>query len=351
MSGLVVEGLTVRFGATTILNALSLAVSDGEFFVLLGGSGSGKTTLLRAIAGFAAPDAGRIVLNGVDLTGLPAHRRPVNTIFQSYALFPHMTVAENIGFGLRRKGVGRAETAATVVRMLALVRLEGFGDRAVQRLSGGQQQRVALARGLAANPALLLLDEPLSALDRGLRQETRADLAALQKRVGASFVLVTHDQDEALSLADRVGVMRDGVMVQVDTPAMLYERPNCRYVAEFLGAANILPVTVGADGLTAQATGAGIVAARAGTPGPGLLALRPERLRLDDPNAPNRLTGVLVGRSYRGEVLEQTVDIGGGTILRVARSLRDGLAAVETPPGAAVVVSWYPDASILLPCS
>ena len=244
--------------------SLDLTVRRNELFVLLGGSGSGKTTLLRAIAGFVRPESGRIVLDDADLSGLPPHRRPVNTMFQSYALFPHMSVAANIGFGLRQRGVSRAETRQRVEAMLALVRLEGFGGRRPGELSGGQQQRVALARSLAPSPRLLLLDEPLSALDQGLRRDTRAELVRLRRSLGISFVLVTHDQDEALEMADRIGVMRDGRMAQVGTPAELYELPADRFVAGFLGAANILPCVI--DGVSVALPTLG-VCVRAAAPG------------------------------------------------------------------------------------
>ncbi|HKM63126.1 MAG TPA: ABC transporter ATP-binding protein [Acidisphaera sp.] len=223
-----IEALRKRYGAVEALRGVSLDIAAGELFVLLGGSGSGKTTLLRTIAGFERPDAGRILLRGEDVTALPPHRRPVNMMFQSYALFPHLKVAENIAYGLRRMGLGRAERLAKVERLLDLVRLTGLGDRRPDTLSGGQRQRVALARALAREPALLLLDEPLSALDRSLREETREELAALQRRLGMAFVLVTHDQEEALTMASRIGVMRDGLLVQVGTPRELYEQPADR---------------------------------------------------------------------------------------------------------------------------
>lgn len=282
-----VRGLTVRYGATTALEALDLDVQAGEMFVLLGASGSGKTTLLRAVAGFVRPDAGHITLDGVDLAALPPHKRPVNTMFQSYALFPHLTVAANVGFGLRQQGLGRAAIAARVEEMLALVSLPGYAARKPHQLSGGQQQRVALARSLAPNPRLLLLDEPLSALDRNLRAETRQELSRLQRQLGTTFIVVTHDQEEALTLASRIGVMRDGGLAQVGTPAEMYERPVNRFVAEFLGAANILPATLranDADGAVLELPGlATSIRATISTPGgTTLLALRPERLRLDD---------------------------------------------------------------------
>jgi spermidine/putrescine ABC transporter ATP-binding subunit len=348
---LTVDGLCVRYGGTVALDRLDLTVRRDELFVLLGGSGSGKTTLLRAIGGFVRPDAGRIVLDGVDLSALPPHRRPVNTMFQSYALFPHMSVAANIGFGLRQQGVSRAETRTRVEAMLALVRLEGYGSRRPAQLSGGQQQRVALARSLAPRPALLLLDEPLSALDQGLRMETRAELVRLRRSLGISFVLVTHDQTEALTMADRIGVMRDGRMAQVGTPAELYERPVDRFVAGFLGAANVLPCVVGADGVSVALTALGVAvkAARAGVPGPGLLALRSERLRIGWADAVNGVDGVVVDAAYAGESLAVSVRLRDGSLLRVVRGLADGLDAALVNVGDVVRVGWQPDACILLP--
>ena len=348
-----VRGLTVRFGATTALDGLDLDVHAGEMFVLLGGSGSGKTTLLRAIAGFVRPDAGSIALDGTDLAPQPPHKRPVNTMFQSYALFPHLDVAANVRFGLHRQGIPRATIAARVTEMLALVRMQGFESRKPQQLSGGQQQRVALARSLAPNPRLLLLDEPLSALDRNLRIETRAELARLQRQLGTTFIVVTHDQEEALTLATRIGVMQHGRLAQVGTPAEIYERPVSRFVAEFLGAANILPTTLRAtdpEGVVLELPGLATTIRAAGTAPDGitLLALRPERLRLDDPS-PNQLRGVLIERAYAGETLIHTVRLGNGTQLRVSAALRDGLDAGEKPIGAAVTVGWQPEACILLP--
>ena len=338
-----IDRLTVRHGATVALNDFSLIVRRDELFVLLGASGSGKTTVLRAVAGFVRPAEGRVVLDGTDIGPMPPHRRPVNTVFQSYALFPHMTVAANIAFGLRH--LNRTAAAARVREVLALVRLEPLADRRPHQLSGGQQQRVALARGLAPRPSLLLLDEPLSALDRALRAETRDELVRLRRQLGTSFILVTHDQQEALTMADRIGVMRDGRMVQVGTPAEVYERPNSRYIAEFLGAANILPATVGTDG-TVDLRGLGkVVAAGSGT-GEALLAIRPERLRLGD--GVNRLSGVLTASVYAGETLTHTVKLANGSDIRVTQSLHDGLTTGPAA-GTAVTVSWPPEAGILLP--
>jgi putrescine transport system ATP-binding protein len=344
-----IRNLTVRHGSTMALDALSLTVRQDEMFVLLGASGSGKTTLLRAIAGFAAPAGGSIELAGNDLVGQPPHRRPVNTVFQSYALFPHLTVAANVGFGLRH--LGRPAAAARVAEMLALVRMQEYADRRPHQLSGGQQQRVALARGLAPKPTLLLLDEPLSALDRSLRAETRHELVRLRRQLGTSFILVTHDQEEALTIADRIGVMRDGRLAQVGTAAEVYERPNSRFVAEFLGSANVLPGQVRPDGMTLdiQGTNHPIVTAVQYPAGPVLLALRPERLRLNEGAGPNRLAGVLVATTYTGETLCHTIRVGDGAEIRVTEALRDGLSAARPQTGSAVTVSWSADACILLP--
>jgi spermidine/putrescine ABC transporter ATP-binding subunit len=346
-----ITGLTVRYGATLALDGLNLSVERGELFVLLGGSGSGKTTLLRAIGGFVRPETGRIVLDGVELRALPPHRRPVNTMFQSYALFPHMSVAANIGFGLQMRGLKRAETETRVAEMLELVSLAGFGVRRPAQLSGGQQQRVALARALAPRPALLLLDEPLSALDRNLRLETRDELVRLQRRLGIAFILVTHDQEEALTMATRIGVMRHGQLAQVGTPADVYERPNSRFVAEFLGAANILPAVVRTDGMRLELPGLGatVCTATKVLTGPVLLAIRPERVRLGEPDAANALQGVVVDRAYAGDSLTHTVRLADGSLMRATRSLRDGFAAVEAAIGDVVSLSWQPDACILLP--
>jgi ABC-type Fe3+/spermidine/putrescine transport system ATPase subunit len=282
-----------------------------------------------------------MLLDGVNLLPLPPHRRPVNTMFQSYALFPHMTVAANVAFGLQ----GRA-TAARVREMLALVRLDGFEARKPAQLSGGQQQRVALARSLAPNPRLLLLDEPLSALDQSLRTETRAELVRLQRQVGTSFILVTHDQQEALTMADRIGVMTGGKLAQVGTPAEVYERPASRFVAEFLGAANVLAGVIHPDGFQLPA-GNLIRCAAANPPGPGLLAVRPERVRLGE--GTNRLEGILTEQAYAGETLTSAIRLPDGTILRASQSLRDGVAGARLEPGTPVTLGWEPEACILLP--
>lgn len=301
-----VEALTKRFGATSALDGLELAVREGEFLALLGGSGSGKSTLLRLVAGFEAPDAGSIRIAGRDMAGLAPPARPCAMMFQSYALFPHLSVAENIGYGLRRAGVF---SHARVEELLALVGLAGFGPRRPAQLSGGQQQRVALARALARKPPLLLLDEPLAALDAGLRAQTGAELRRLQRETGTSFVMVTHDQGEALALADRIAVLADGRVAQIGPTQEVYCRPATRFVAEFLGAANIL-----------QRPGA-------------TYALRPEQLRLvDGEGLAARVTGIV----FRGEgwMVECLADDG--------QPLRVSLPAGAIPPvlDAAVMLGW-----------
>ncbi len=326
-----VSALTVRYGGTEALSNLDLTINRGELFVLLGGSGSGKSTLLRAIAGFVPPAAGRIELDGTDLAPLPPHRRPVNTMFQSYALFPHMSVAANIAFGPRQQGMPRAEARALAEEMLTLVRLEGFGRRKPHQLSGGQQQRVALARSLAPRPRLLLLDEPLSALDRGLRTETRDELVRVNRRLDTSFILVTHDQEEALTMADRIGIVHQGRMAQVGTPAEIYEHPASRFVATFMGSANILPGRPTRDGFAVAGLGVTLrVAPGLLTPDTRWVAIRPERLRVgDDPAAANRVTGTLAERAYAGDSLALSVRLADGTLLRVRQPLSDGIGSSD----------------------
>lgn len=241
---LALRGIEKRFGAVAALSPIDLAVGAGEFFALLGPSGCGKTTLLRIIAGLETPDSGSLLLDGQDITALPAYRRPLNLVFQSYALFPHMDVAANVAFGLRQEGVPRAECARRVDEALALVRMSPFERRKPHQLSGGQQQRVALARALIKRPAVLLLDEPMAALDRSLREEMQGELKRIQRGLGTTFIIVTHDQDEAMRLADRIAVMREGRIVQCASPAELYAAPADQEIARFFGEANLLPIRV-----------------------------------------------------------------------------------------------------------
>src|SRR5437588_42568 len=287
MALLEISGASKRFGAVTAVDHVFLSIERGEFFALLGPSGCGKTTLLRLIAGFETPNEGRIVIDGADITAVPPYARPVNMMFQSYALFPHLDVADNIAFGLKQEGMPRQRRAARVEEMLALVQMTGLAKRRPHELSGGQKQRVALARALAKMPKLLLLDEPLAALDRKLREETRLELTGIQQRIGTTFLVVTHDQEEALGLASRIGVMHQGRLAQIGAPAEIYERPASRFVADFVGAVNLLDGTLTAGFNTLAVTIAGLdqpapIAEPVDLPvGTAVaLAVRPEKLRL-----------------------------------------------------------------------
>ncbi|GGP89221.1 polyamine ABC transporter ATP-binding protein [Streptosporangium pseudovulgare] len=282
-----ITGVSRRFGEVTALSEVSLEIRPGEFFALLGPSGCGKTTLLRILAGFESPDSGAVTLDGADLLSLPAHRRPINLMFQSYALFPHMTVAKNVAYGLERERLPRAEIRERVEEVLAKVGLAAMAGRRPQQLSGGQRQRVALARAIVKRPRLLLLDEPLSALDKKVRAEMQLELKRLQHEVGITFVVVTHDQEEAMSLADRIAVFSAGRVEQVDEPVALYERPRTPFVAGFVGASNLFEGAAHDGGLDGGELGVlpGTGDLPEGTP--ALLSVRPERIRLEDFGVPD----------------------------------------------------------------
>jgi ABC-type Fe3+/spermidine/putrescine transport system ATPase subunit len=307
---LAVRGLAKAFGAVKAVDGVDLDICEGEVFALLGPSGCGKSTLMRMVAGFERPDAGTIAIDGQDLTTLAPHRRPVNLMFQSYALFPHMSVEDNVGYGLKQEGQGAADIRRRVDEMLELVALSGERRRKPDQLSGGQKQRVALARALVKRPRLLLLDEPLGALDRKLRDQTRAELKRLREELNLTFLIVTHDQDEALSMADRMAVMSRGKLLQVGVPPDLYERPALREVAAFLGEATILDAVAGADGASVVIEGLGHLAVAA-PPGAGALVvvLRPEVVALEAPGV-GLPKGTIAETAYLGDRTLVTVRCG-----------------------------------------
>jgi spermidine/putrescine transport system ATP-binding protein len=340
-------------GMVYALDGVSLAIRSNEFFTLLGPSGCGKTTLLRLIAGFEEPSAGEVRIDGESVLDVPPHRRLVNTVFQNYALFPHMSVAENVDFGQRMRGIAAPERRARTNEMLALVQLEGVGDRRPDQLSGGQQQRVALARALANHPKVLLLDEPLSALDYKLRKEMRLELKRLQRETGITFIFVTHDQEEALEMSDRLAVMSNGRVQQVDTPAQVYDSPVNRFVADFIGETNFLEATIESrtdDGVVCRiARDQRITATGGGEEGLSVtLAVRPEKALLYPPGDPEqRLAGRVVETVYQGSHTSYHVDLGDGQrlIARAGQADRSALAftlgdpvALHLAPGSARVV-------------
>ncbi|MDE2790576.1 MAG: ABC transporter ATP-binding protein [Paracoccaceae bacterium] len=318
-----------HFGDFVAIRDASLTIFDNEFFTLLGPSGCGKTTLLRLIAGFEDVTEGEIFLYGEEIEQLPPNRRPVNTVFQHYALFPHMTVAENVGFGLLMKGVGKREAALQVRRMLALVKLDALADRRPSQLSGGQQQRAALARAIAPGPKVLLLDEPLSALDLKLRQAMRVELKQLQQETGITFVFVTHDQEEALAMSDRIAVMSDGVIQQIGSAREIYDRPVNRFVANFIGETNLLDITIlgEEDGRCRCSLPNGVTVEcrteREVTSGAvGHILIRPERIGLDpesDGSGDRQISGTIEHAVYLGTDTQYAVAVDGGLALRVRR--------------------------------
>ena len=355
-----IEAVNKRFGEVLAVNQLSLEVYQGEFFALLGPSGCGKTTLLRLIAGFEQPESGRILLDGLDLAPVPPHRRPVNMMFQSYALFPHLTVEGNVAFGLKQEGLPKSEIAARVADMLALVKLESFGRRKPHELSGGQRQRVALARSLVKRPRVLLLDEPMAALDKKLRGETQFELMDLQRRLGLTFIIVTHDQSEAMTVADRIAVMDRGRLIQVAPPAEIYERPNSRWVADFIGSVNLFEGRVGNDEGTIEGTALGrLRAAEKINAEPGAtvwVAVRPEKVRLtryevgqhEQTVAENGVAATVVDIGYLGDLSLYRLRSEAGVALQAAIANTEPLIARGIGWNDKVWLSFAPEAAIVL---
>ncbi|MCX5495931.1 polyamine ABC transporter ATP-binding protein [Kaistia dalseonensis] len=354
------RNVTKTFGDFTAVDDLSLGIYEREFFALLGPSGCGKTTLMRMVAGFEEPTRGHVLLDGQDLVGIPPYRRPTNMMFQSYALFPHMSVWENIAFGLKQDGMPKADIVARVDEMLTLVKLEQFAKRKPHQLSGGQRQRVALARSLAKKPKVLLLDEPLGALDKKLREETQFELTDLQMRLGMTFLIVTHDQEEAMTVADRIAVMDRGKIIQIATPAEIYEQPNSRYVADFIGDINLLEgrlSSVGAGGAKLECVGTGAtvdvaqdVSARVGDQ--AWFAIRPEKVTISltppaDPNV-NAVSGEVWDIGYLGDVSIYHVRLATGATVK--STITNTTRLVERPITweDKVWLSWTRDGGVVL---
>ncbi len=359
-----IDAVVKKFGGFRAVDRLSLDIRAGEFFALLGPSGCGKTTLLRMLAGFETPDEGRILLGGKDIAQVLPHQRPINMMFQNYALFPHLTVRDNIAFGLKRAGMPRSESNARVAEMVALVKLDGLEQRKPDQLSGGQKQRVALARSLARSPQVLLLDEPLAALDKKLRESTQLELMELQRRLATTFIIVTHDQEEAMTVASRIGVMDAGRLEQVATPRELYEAPTSRWIAEFVGDVNMFEGQIesreaGRLAISTRAAGTIMVAEPRQPIAKTIVAvaIRPEKVKLsrrglapDDLNARsiNRLEGIVTDVSYLGGVTTYKVRLDSGAIVRssMANTARIDLDAYNASQR---VVAWFtPDDCVVL---
>ncbi len=345
------RGLTKVFGGTTVVDALDLDVARGEFFSLLGPSGCGKTTTLRMVAGFSDPTAGTIHVGGDDVTGVPPQRRDVNTVFQSYALFEHLDVRRNVGFGLRRKGLDRRTLDTRVGEALELVQLaDKAGERPAQ-LSGGQKQRVALARAIVNRPQLLLLDEPLAALDLKLRRAMQVELKAIQREVGITFLFVTHDQDEALSMSDRIGIMNAGVIEQCGTPEDVYEKPASVFAAGFIGTSNLMPGTF-RDGAVHVCDGLVVPVHDHGLSGGEQVsvAVRPEKIWLSElTDAMVRVPGTVVASSYHGSTTQYLVDVAPEVTLTVLEQNLPRMSAEDRwTPGSRVEVGWLPEHAVVL---
>ncbi len=326
-------GVSKQYGDVRAVDDVTLELEPGEFFALLGPSGCGKTSLMRLVAGFETPDAGRVLIDGRDMQGVPPYRRPVNMMFQSYALFPHMSVERNIAFGLVQQGMAKGYIATRVAEMLRLVKLEGYGARRPEQLSGGQKQRVALARALAPRPKLLLLDEPLAALDRKLREETQFELMQVQRDLGIAFMLVTHDQDEAMAMAQRIALMRSGRIEQIGDARAIYERPASLFAAEFVGEINLFEgeVVQSGEGKFAIVQGGGRIALADDTPlpGPVRIAVRPERMVMSHLRAGSyaEFAGVIADMVWLGDLTVWRVRLSDGRLIRISRSNADAANA------------------------
>ncbi|MEM9732364.1 MAG: ABC transporter ATP-binding protein [Pseudomonadota bacterium] len=353
------RNVTKRYGAVTAVDDLSLSIYEREFFALLGPSGCGKTTLMRMLAGFETVTEGEVYLAGENLADTPPYRRPVNMMFQSYALFPHMNVRANITYGLKQDGMAKADMETRVDEMLALVKLQDFGTRKPDQLSGGQRQRVALARALAKQPKLLLLDEPLGALDRKLREETQFELTDLQERLGITFMIVTHDQGEAMTVADRIAVMEQGRIVQIDPPVTMYERPSNAYVADFLGDINLIEATVGGvNGGTislegTDGSGFTVTADTGHQQGQTVwFATRPEKVEIarDKPaNAHNAVEGEVWDIAYMGDLTTYKVKLDNGAFVKASKLNRHSAGEVPITWEERVWLTCHPDDCLVLP--
>jgi putrescine transport system ATP-binding protein len=359
-----IDAVVKKFGVFRAVDRLSLDIRAGEFFALLGPSGCGKTTLLRMLAGFETPDEGRILLDGRDIAQALPHQRPVNMMFQNYALFPHLSVRDNIAFGLKRAGMARPDIDTRVAELVALLKLEGLERRKPDQLSGGQKQRVALARSLARRPRVLLLDEPLAALDKKLRESTQLELMEVQRRLGMTFIIVTHDQGEAMTVADRIGVMDSGRLEQVATPRQLYEAPASRWIAEFVGDVNLFEGQVesreaGRLAIPTRDAGTIFVAEprQPITKTNVCIAIRPEKVKLSRrgpapdgaaTNAINRLEGVVTDVSYLGGITTYKVKLDSGAVLRSSRANTTRID-IDAYSASQRVVAWFmPDDCMVL---
>ncbi|ANG62169.1 ABC transporter ATP-binding protein [Marinobacterium aestuarii] len=352
------EGISKSFGNSYAVNNVSLDIQQGEFFSLLGPSGCGKTTLLRMLAGFETPDRGRVLIDGQDMTRVPPYERPVNMMFQSYALFPHMSVADNIAFGLKQTPMARGARNLRVTQMMELVQISPLAKRKPHQLSGGQRQRVALARALARHPRILLLDEPLGALDKKLREKTQFELVNIQERLGTTFIVVTHDQEEAMTMSSRIALMRDGQIEQLDAPRRLYEFPATRYAASFIGSINLFQARVLQQSgdevrLACDQAGAELQVRSSEKMLPGMaltLAVRPEKVRLLAPGeqSPNQIRGRIKEIAYLGGVSIYHAELSSGKRVQFTQSNVQALAEQPLSWEQDVVLGWQPDSCSVL---